>query len=409
MLSYESAKVTILEQAQRQPVERVGFQQAMGRALAEELRAKEDQPPFDNSAVDGYAVRLADLERANPDSSVALPCQDYVYAGRLDLPELVPGQCLQVATGAPLPPGTEAVVMREHVQRDGDLVRFSRQPPRNNNLRRRGRDLHQGDLLFPPGTTLAPTHLALLAAQGLTEIPVHRPLRVHVLSTGSELVDPSQTPGPGQIREGNSYLLEGLIQSEACEVKRFHRVVDDLEGTKQVLREALQADVLLISGGVSVGDSDFVKPALQALGVEELFWRVAIKPGKPLFFGRWQQTQVFGLPGNPASTFVLFEELVRPYLRHRLGHQDLQIPLRRVRLTEGFAETSERLQLLRGHWYHENGCDWVTPLPQQGSFSIASIARANALIHMPPNAPPLLAGQWVWLRPLAHRFVLFSS
>ena len=408
MLTYEEAKVTILAHARAQELEKVDFRNAVGRALAEDLVALEDQPPFDNSAVDGYAVKLKEIAKATEENPVVLRCQEYIFAGRLDTISLQEGECVQVATGAPLPQGTEAVVMREQVVRKEDQVYFSHPTKRGNNLRRRGQDMSIGDPLFRVGTTIAPTHLALLAAQGLVEVPLHRSLKINILSTGTELVDPTIKPGPGQIREANSFLLEALLQTEACEVTRLHRVVDDLEGTIKVLDEALKADALLISGGVSVGDSDFVKPALKELGVEEIFWRVKIKPGKPLFFGQLEDTKVFGLPGNPASTFVLFEELVRPYLRKCLGHQQLEVPMRSAKITKDFDETSERLQLLRAHWYHQDGIDWVRPVTQQGSFSIASIAQANSLIHMPEDSQPLRSGQSASVRPLAHRFALFG-
>ncbi|MEC7192871.1 MAG: gephyrin-like molybdotransferase Glp, partial [SAR324 cluster bacterium] len=381
MLTYEEAKVTILAHAKAQEPEKVDFRNSVGRALAEDLIALEDQPPFDNSAVDGYAVKLKAIANATSENPVVLRCQEYMFAGRLDTVSLQEGECVQVATGAPMPLGADAVVMREQVVRKDDQVYFSHPTQNGNNLRRRGRDMSIGDPLFPVGTTIAPTHLVLLAAQGLVEVPLYKRLKINILSTGTELVDPTIKPGPGQIREANSFLLEALLQTEACEVTRLHRVVDDLEGTIKVLDEALKADVLLISGGVSVGDSDFVKPALKELGVEEIFWRVKIKPGKPLFFGKLGETKVFGLPGNPASTFVLFEELVRPYLRKCLGHQQIEVPMRSAKITEDFDETSERLQLLRAHWYHQDGTDWVRPVPQQGSFSIASIAQANSLIH----------------------------
>ena len=408
MLTYEKAKVTILAHARAQELEKVDFRNAVGRALAEDLVAPEDQPPFDNSAVDGYAVKLNEIAKATEEDPVVLRCQEYIFAGRLDTVSVQEGECVQVATGAPLPLGADAVVMREQVVRKEDQVYFSHPSKSGNNLRRRGRDMSIGDPLFRVGTTIAPTHLALLAAQGLVEVPLHRRLKINILSTGTELVDPAIKPGPGQIREANSFLLEALLQTEACEVTRLHRVVDDLEGTIKVLDEALRADALLISGGVSVGDSDFVKPALKELGVEEIFWRVKIKPGKPLFFGQLGDTKVFGLPGNPASTFVLFEELVRPYLRKCLGHQQLEVPMRSAKITEDFDETSERLQLLRAHWYHRDGTDWVRPVPQQGSFSIASIAQANSLIHMSEDSQPLRSGQSVSVRPLAHRFALFG-
>ena len=408
MLTYEEAKVTILAHAKAQELEKVDFRNSVGRALAEDLIALEDQPPFDNSAVDGYAVKLKAIANATSENPVVLRCQEYMFAGRLDTVSLQVGECVQVATGAPMPLGADAVVMREQVVRKDDQVYFSHPTQNGNNLRRRGRDMSIGDPLFPVGTTIAPTHLVLLAAQGLVEVPLYKRLRINILSTGTELVDPTIKPGPGQIREANSFLLEALLQTEACEVTRLHRVVDDLEGTIKVLDEALKADVLLISGGVSVGDSDFVKPALKELGVEEIFWRVKIKPGKPLFFGKLGETKVFGLPGNPASTFVLFEELVRPYLRKCLGHQQIEVPMRSAKITEDFDETSERLQLLRAHWHHQDGTDWVRPVPQQGSFSIASIAQANSLIHMSENSQPLRSGQSVRVRPLAHRFALFG-
>ena len=408
MLTYEEAKVTILAHAQAQESEKVDFRNSVGRALAEDLIAPEDQPPFDNSAVDGYAVKLNAIALATSENPVVLRCQEYIFAGRLDTISLQEGKCVQVATGAPMPLGADAVVMKEQVVRKDDQVYFSHPTQSGNNLRRRGRDMSIGDPLFPVGTTIAPTHLVLLAAQGLVEVPLYRRLKINILSTGTELVDPTIKPGPGQIREANSFLLEALLQAEACEVTRLHRVVDDLKGTIKVLDVALKADVLLISGGVSVGDSDFVKPALKELGVEEIFWRVKIKPGKPLFFGQLGDTKVFGLPGNPASTFVLFEELVRPYLRKCLGHQQLEVPMRSAKITENFDETSERLQLLRAHWYHKDGSDWVRPVPQQGSFSIASIAQANSLIHMQEDSKPLRSGQSVSVRTLAHRFALFG-
>jgi len=408
MLTYEEAKVTILPNAKSQEPEKVDFRKSVGRALAEDLIALEDQPPFDNSAVDGYAVKLNAIANATSENPVVLRCQEYMFAGRLDTVSLQKGECVQVATGASMPLGADAVVMREQVVRKDDQVYFSHPTQNGNNLRRRGRDMSIGDPLFPVGTTIAPTHLVLLAAQGLVEVPLYKRLRINILSTGTELVDPTIKPGPGQIREANSFLLEALLQTEACEVRRLHRVVDDLEGTIKVLDEALKADVLLISGGVSVGESDFVKPALKELGVEEIFWRVKIKPGKPLFFGQLGDTKVFGLPGNPASTFVLFEELVRPYLRKCLGHQQIEVPMRSAKITEDFDETSERLQLLRAHWHHQDGTDWVRPVPQQGSFSIASIAQANSLIHMPENSQPLRSVQSVRVRPLAHRFALFG-
>lgn len=408
MLTYEEAKVTILAHAKAQESEKVDFRNSVGRALAEDLIAPEDQPPFDNSAVDGYAVKLNAIALATSENPVVLRCQEYIFAGRLDTISLQEGKCVQVATGAPMPLGADAVVMKEQVVRKDDQVYFSHPTQSGNNLRRRGRDMSIGDPLFPVGTTIAPTHLVLLAAQGLVEVPLYRRLKINILSTGTELVDPTIKPGPGQIREANSFLLEALLQAEACEVTRLHRVVDDLKGTIKVLDVALKADVLLISGGVSVGDSDFVKPALKELGVEEIFWRVKIKPGKPLFFGQLGDTKVFGLPGNPASTFVLFEELVRPYLRKCLGHQQLEVPMRSAKITENFDETSERLQLLRAHWYHKDGSDWVRPVPQQGSFSIASIAQANSLIHMPEDSKPLRSGQSVSVRTLAHRFALFG-
>ena len=408
MLTYEEAKVTILAHAQAQEPEKVDFRNSVGRALAEDLIAQEDQPPFDNSAVDGYAVKLNAIAKATSENPVVLRCQEYMFAGRLDTISLQDGECVQVATGAPIPLGADAVVMREQVVRKDNQVYFSHPTQNGNNLRRRGRDMSIGDPLFPVGTTIAPTHLVLLAAQGLVEVPLYKRLKINILSTGTELVDPIIKPGPGQIREANSFLLEALLQTEACEVTRLHRVVDDLAGTIKVLDEALKADVLLISGGVSVGDSDFVKPALKELGVEEIFWRVKIKPGKPLVFGKLGETKVFGLPGNPASTFVLFEELVRPYLRKCLGHQQIEVPMRSAKITEDFDETSERLQLLRAHWYHQDGTDWVRPVPQQGSFSIASIAQANSLIHMTENSKPLRSGQSVGVRTLAHRFALFG-
>jgi molybdopterin molybdotransferase len=359
-------------------------------------------PLFDNSAVDGYAVQAADLAAASKDNPVRLEKLGYISAGDTGEERIVSGQCVQIATGAPLPPGADTTVMKEDIELDASHVRFFQAIPKTENVRYSGEDIAEGQTVIAAGTVIGPAQMAVLATFGFAEVPVRRVPKISIVSTGSELVDVEQNPQTGQIRESNRYMLAGMVKQESCEVVKMSMVPDIPEILKQEFEEALQADVAMVSGGMSVGDKDFAKPLLKEMGVEEIFWKIKFKPGKPLFFGRRGKTLVFGLPGNPASSYVLFEEFVRPALRQLMGRKILEEGMVKARLDEAILKTHKRLHFMRGKLHVENGEYHVRPLNFQGSHSIGSLVESNALIRVEANSQALPKGCQVSVRPLLN-------
>ena len=249
---------------------------------------------------------------------------------------------------------------------------------------------------------IGPAQIATLATFGYSQVPVHRVPKVSIVSTGSELVDVVGQPQAGQIRESNRFMLAGMVKQESCELLKISMVPDLPQVLKEEFEEALQADVTLISGGMSVGDKDFARPILKELGVEEIFWKIKFKPGKPLFFGRRGKTWIFGLPGNPASSYVLFEEFVRPLLRKLMGRRILEESMVKAILDVPITKTYKRHHFMRGVLQVVNGEFRVRPLTFQGSHSIGSMVRSNALIRVEADSQALPAGSKVSVRPLRN-------
>ena len=359
-------------------------------------------PLFDNSAVDGYAVQAADLADASRENPVRLKKLGYISAGDSGEDSICSGQCVQIATGAPLPPGADAAVMKEDIELEESHVRFFQSIPKTENVRFQGEDIPEGRIVIPAGTVIGPAQMAVLATFGFAKVPVRRVPKVSIVSTGSELVDVEEKPQAGQIRESNRYMLAGMVKQESCELLKMSMVPDVPEILKQEFEAALQADVLLVSGGMSVGDKDYAKPVLKEMGVEEIFWKIKFKPGKPLFFGRRGKTLVFGLPGNPASSYVLFEEFVRPALRQMMGRRILEESMVKAILEESITETYKRMHFMRGQLHEKNGKFRVRPLKFQGSHSIGSLVESNALIRVEANSPVLPKGSQVSVRPLLN-------
>ena len=402
MLDYEDARALVFENVI--PLEKCmcPLTEAQGLALSEDILAPHGMPLFDNSAVDGYAVQAADLADASRENPVRLEKRGYISAGDTGEEQIVSGQCAQIATGAPLPPGADTTVMKEDIELDASHVRFFQGIPKTENVRYYGEDIAEGQTVIRSGTVIGPAQMAVLATFGFAEVPVRRVPKINIVSTGSELVDVEETPQAGQIRESNRYMLAGMVKQESCELVKMSMVPDIPEILKQEFEEALQADVALISGGMSVGDKDFAKPLLKEMGVEEIFWKIRFKPGKPLFFGRRGRTLVFGLPGNPASSYVLFEEFVRPALRQMMGRRILEEGMVKARLDEVILKTHKRLHFMRGQLYEINGEYHVRPLYFQGSHSISSLLESNSLIRVEANSPSLPKGCLVSVRPLLN-------
>lgn len=310
-LNYILSRATAVTQSQAVPLS-----ECLGRVLAENQYVPADVPPADNSAVDGYAVHHSDVAPGR-----VLAVSDRVPAGTAPKP-LAPGTAVRIFTGSEIPEGANAVVMQERVERTDDNILIVSEVNAGQNIRRRGQDLTQGELALPRGTLIRPQEMGLLASMGIAQVPVLDRLRVAILSTGDELVQPGEPLAPGQIYNSNRYTLLGMLAQAGCEAILCETVRDTRDGTRQALQEAARkADLIITSGGVSVGEEDHVRAVLEESGRLSL-WRMAIKPGKPLAFGSIDDTPVLGLPGNPASVLISFMVIVMPYVRKRQGRPD---------------------------------------------------------------------------------------
>ncbi|SEO45984.1 gephyrin-like molybdotransferase Glp [Aquisalimonas asiatica] len=370
--------------------------QALGRVLARDVVARVTTPPHDNAAMDGYACRAADV----PEEGGTLPVAGIAAAG--DAPATLPeGSAMRIYTGAAVPRGADTVVMQERCSRSGDTVTFSARPERGSHIRLAGEDLNAGDPIIAGGTRLQPQHMALAATAGYGALPVRPRLRVAVLVTGNELAEPGTDARPGQIYNSNGYALLGLLQSLGCDVLHPQIVPDDLEATVSMFREAAsEADFVITSGGVSVGDADYVKAAVERIGQLDL-WRVAIKPGKPVAFGSIGQTPFLGLPGNPVSLFVTFCLFGRPMILKRQGAADY-LP-RTINAEAGFSvqQADKRTRYLRARLSQDGRQQRVSLFPDQGSGIISSTTWANALAEIPPHRT-IHAGDTVTVHPYSE-------
>ncbi|VVM91653.1 Molybdopterin molybdenumtransferase [Pseudomonas fluorescens] len=389
----EDAIARLLEMAEAAPItqhERVRLADAEGRVLATDLVSTLDLPPWSNSAMDGYALRVADW-RGEP-----LPVSQRIFAGQAPEP-LAPGTCARIFTGAPVPEGADCVEMQENAEvLDDQRVRFTESLKPEQNIRPQGQETRIGDTVLAAGTRLGPIELGLAASLGLAEVDVVRRVRVAVLSTGDELIEPGQPLGPGQIYNSNRVLLCSWLKRLQCDVVDAGILPDDLAKTRAALASLHEVDLILSTGGVSVGEADFLGHALREEG-ELSLWKLAIKPGKPLTFGHFRGVPVIGLPGNPASTLVTFALLARAYLLRRQGVLDVT-PLK-FAVPAGFVWTrpGNRREYLRGRL--EQGR--AVPYRNQSSGVLRSAAWADGLIEVREGAT-VAEGDWVNFIPLSE-------
>ena len=375
MHTVEEARNLILENFSPLPIQDIPVRDARGMVVARDLYASHPLPRFDNSAMDGYAVRRADLVGL----PVALDLVGEIRAGGAGDISVEPGTAVRIMTGAPVPPGADSVVPIEVTNEADGKVTVSETPPAHGHIRPAGDDLDEGDLLVTSGTELAAGELALLASMGMSPVAVHRRPRVVVLSTGDELVAPEQEPGPGQIRDSNSVALGALI-AEAGGVPEFgNRVADDRDAVRAALLEATkQADLIISSGGVSVGRYDHVKDVIEDLGSIDL-WRVAMQPGKPVVSGRVGDVPFVGLPGNPVSIHIGFEQFARPAIRKMRGCSHLLRPTIRARLTARVDKTPGRLHFVRVRLEFSDEGVLATPSKGQGSHIQSSLVGCHGV------------------------------
>ncbi len=386
MITEEEALSRILSSVSPLPARAVPLRQALGAFSLRPVLATLPLPGFDNSAMDGYAVRAADTLTRAP-----LAVIDAIAAGGTASTGLAPGTAIRIFTGAPMPPGADAVIMQEDVEAtpDGKAISCTEPVMVGENVRLQGCDLCAGQRLLDAGDEITPARLAVLASQGLTHIEVASLARIAIITTGDELVPPGSPLPPGGIYNSNAAMLEGLVRLTlpAAEVTARH-LRDDLDATISGLRSVIEShDAVIISGGVSVGEHDCVKPALKALGVAIGLWRVKVKPGKPVLFARTdggaRPCHIFGLPGNPVSSHVTFQLFVRPALRQMAGagHRHLHLPRVRAVLGTALKNKGDRPHYLRGLL----GDGAFTPTGVQQSHALFGLSQSNALLRMEPG------------------------
>ncbi len=395
LLTLEEAGNRILAGIPVLPAERVRFTDARGRVLAEDVIAAGDLPAWDNSAMDGFAVRSLDLRDASAEHPVELDIVGDLPAGRALAKALEAGQAIRIMTGAPVPAGADAVIMVERTQTDGSRVRISGVVRSGENIRRRGENVRAGETALRAGLPVRSSEVGLLASLGVTDVPVHRLPLVGVLSSGDELVPPEVTPGPGQIRDSNRFALAAHLNALGFPSRDFGTAPDAPEAIEELFRKAArECDVVVSSGGVSVGDYDLTKTVLARLGTME-FWRVAIRPGKPVAFGRIDGRPVFGLPGNPVSSLVVLDQLVRPALRRMAGHTTLHRRTFQAELEEPIHHAEGRTEFVRAKIRYESGRFLARKTGPQGSNLLKSLSLADGFVILPAETGHAAAGSLV--------------
>jgi molybdopterin molybdotransferase len=356
-------------------IEEIATLEAADRVLARDQVSAMDVPPMDNSAMDGYALRLADLKGPG----TKLKVSQRIAAGAAGAP-LAPGTAARIFTGAPIPAGADAVVMQELCTAEGDQVTVKKAPKPGEWIRLTGSDIRAGSRILAEGRRLLPQDIGLAASVGIKSLPVHRRVRLGLFFTGDELVMPGEPLAPGRIYNSNRFTLRGLAQRFGCEMRDYGIVPDTLEATRAVLRRAArECDLIVTSGGVSVGEADFVKPAVEAEG-SLLMWRIAMKPGRPLAFGTAGAASFIGLPGNPVSSFVTFLLFVRPFLLRLQGIEEVAPRAIEARADFDWPEPDARREFLRVKWNAHGGLDLY---PTQDSAVLASTAWADGLADNP--------------------------
>ncbi|MFB3388169.1 gephyrin-like molybdotransferase Glp [Flavobacterium sp. LAR06] len=389
MIKVSEALAIVAENSSNMPVQIIPVRKALGYILAETLYSPIDMPPFRQSAMDGYAFIHSEKHQYDVISTS--------QAGDHSNIKLNENEAVRIFTGAFVPKNADTVVMQEHVLANKDSILIAAMPPQFSNIRNKGEQIAKEEVVFEANTLITPAAIGFLACLGITEITVYKKPKVAILVTGNELVKPGKKLPKGKIYESNSIMLEAALQTIGINKTKVYKVKDNLKATKKALKGILEKyDVVLISGGISVGDYDFVKDALLANGVEELFYKISQKPGKPMFFGSKKDSLVFALPGNPASSLTNFYIYVYPAIKNRMGFSDIHLPKLVRKLNEPITNTTGKTLFLKALYDETN----VTILDGQASSMLNTFAIANSLLIVPDDVEALKKGQLVTLLPI---------
>lgn len=391
-LTVAAAQRCVIEAMKQLGTESVLLQQALGRVLAEDVQANRDQPPYDVSAMDGFAIRSADVVNA----PTVLEVIEDIKAGDMPTKVVEAGQCARIMTGAPVPQGADAVIRVEDTQALSDgRVRIDVSVKTRNDIRDRGESMRTGEVVLQAGTTVTPGVVGMLAMVKAAQVSVYRQPRVAILSTGDELEGLNDPFDANKIPDANSYALMAQVQALGITPVLLGIARDEPTHLKEMLQRGLQFDVLLVSGGTSVGVHDYVRPTLEALGVQMKFWRVQMKPGHPMAFGVAPLTWVFGIPGNPVSSMVCFEEFIGPALRCIMGHHKHFRTTVTAKLSRDVKHKHSRTEFVRVMLRKEAGALVATPTGDQGSGILRSMAMAEGLMVVPADSKGIAAGEQV--------------
>jgi len=395
MIDYQDALCAVIAKAKPLPGESVPLAEALGRTLAGDIRAGEDIPPFSKATMDGYAVRAADTWPQGNAGAVELEVTEDLPAGRVSRKTLAPGQAVRIMTGAPLPKGADSVVMVEDTKKAGARVKILHPVSPGDNIGHAGEDVKKGEFILEKGEVIRPAEVGMLAALGKAFIRVSRRPLVAVIATGDEIVEPGQKMRPGKIRNSNGHALRAMALEAGAKVSYLGIARDRNPSLKHKIQRAGTADILVLSGGVSVGDYDLVKDELRGLGVRPVFWQVRIKPGKPVFFGVRAKQLVFGLPGNPTSAMVTFHLFVRSAINGMLGRKAAGPKAGKAVLERDVSLKPGRMQFLRATAVGDGPELRVNPYPNQKSGVLRSMVRSRLLIIVPADASRLEKGRTV--------------
>jgi molybdopterin molybdotransferase len=398
MISVEEAIKVILKSVSSLGSEVVGITESLGRVLAEDVHSQCNIPAFDYSAMDGYAVRASDTKNASPESPRKLKVIEELKAGYLPSVRIKNEEAIKIMTGAPIPEGADAVIMVEDTRAEGDMVTILKEVEEGENIRRVGEDVKKDEVVIQKGTLLKEAHVGMLAALGISKIKVTKKPKIAILATGDEVIDIKEELKPGKVRNVNAYSLSSQVIRWGGVPIDMGIVKDDVRQLREKLEASLKHDLVLTSGGVSVGEYDLVKDVLIEMGMDVKFWKVAVRPGKPVLFGVLKGKPVFGLPGNPVSSMVSFEVFVRPAILKMLNQKDDDRREVEAILEEDIKKKEGLRFFLRAKTRWENGAYYTKTTGPQGSGILSSMVLANSLIILPEDKVIVRKGEKVCVR-----------